>query len=92
VNAAEAGSLDKSVFEACASCVPVLASNPGFAGLLPPELRFTRGDVKQIAERVQMFVARPPAERAAIGYELRRRVELEHSTDSWARGILALTR
>ena len=92
VNAAEAGSLDKSVFEACASCVPVLASNPGFAGLLPPELRFTRGDVEQIAERVQTFAARPPAERAAIGYELRRRVELEHSTDSWARGILALTR
>jgi glycosyltransferase involved in cell wall biosynthesis len=90
LNAAEAGSLDKAVFEACASCVPALASNPGFADLLPPELRFERGNVEQIAERLQAFAARTPAERAALGHELRRRVEAEHSRETWARRILAL--
>jgi glycosyltransferase involved in cell wall biosynthesis len=92
VNAAAAGSLDKSVFEACASCVPVLASNPGFAGLLPEELRFERGDSEQIAQRLAAFAARDAADRAALGHGLRRRVEQEHSTRSWADGILALAR
>jgi len=90
VNAAAAGSLDKAVFEACASCVPVLASNPGFASLLPAELRFERGDVEQIAERLQAFAARP--DREALGHELRRRVEAEHSSTAWAGRILALAR
>jgi glycosyltransferase involved in cell wall biosynthesis len=90
VNAAAAGSLDKSVFEACASCVPVLASNPGFAGLLPPELMFARGDVEQLADRIAAFGDRDAADRAALGQELRRRVEAEHSTDHWADEILHL--
>jgi glycosyltransferase involved in cell wall biosynthesis len=92
VNAAAAGSLDKSVFEACASCVPVLASNPGFAGLLSPELLFTRGDAEQVAARLASFAALGGPERTAIGHELRRQVEQHHSTESWARGILALAR
>jgi len=90
VNAAAPGSLDKSVFEACASCVPVLASNPGFASLLPPELTFTRGDVNEIAQRIEAFAARDAADRAALGHELRRRVEAEHSTEHWADAILRL--
>ncbi|HZT15360.1 MAG TPA: glycosyltransferase [Gaiellaceae bacterium] len=90
VNAAAAGSLDKSVFEACASCVPVLASNPGFASLLPPELRFERGDAEQLAARVAAFAARPAADRAALGHELRRLVARGHSTESWADAVLAL--
>jgi glycosyltransferase involved in cell wall biosynthesis len=92
VNAAAEGSLDKSVFEACASCVPVLASNPGFASLLPDELRFTRGDAAQIAERIGAFAARDAGSRAALGHELRRRVEAGHSTASWADAVLALAR
>ena len=90
VNAAAAGSLDKSVFEACASCVPVIASNPGFAGLLPGELMFERGDVGQIAARLTAFAARDVSDRAALGHELRRRVQAEHSTDHWADAILEL--
>lgn len=90
VNAAAEGSLDKSVFEACASCVPVLASNPGFRELLPPELLFERGNGDQIAERLAAFAARD--DRAALGRELRAKVERSHSTDSWADGILALAR
>jgi glycosyltransferase involved in cell wall biosynthesis len=92
VNAAAEGSLDKSVFEACASCVPVLASNPGFAGLLPPELLFARGDAADIAGKVTAFAARSAVERAALGHELRARVERNHSTESWAKAILALGR
>ena len=34
------GALDKVVYEAAATCMPVLASNHGFADVLPPELRF----------------------------------------------------
>jgi len=92
INAAAAGSLDKSVFEACASCVPVLASNPGFATLLPPELMFERGNAEQIADRIAQFAALSAGERATIGRELRERVEREHSSESWARAILALGR
>lgn len=90
VNAAAEGSLDKSVFEACASCVPVLASNPGFAGLLPPELLFARGDTADLAAKIAAFAGR--ADRAALGHELRARVERSHSAQSWADAILALGR
>jgi glycosyltransferase involved in cell wall biosynthesis len=90
INAAAAGSLDKAVFEACASCVPALASNPGFASLLPPELRFERGSAEQIADRLAALAAR--TDRSALGHELRARVEREHSTDSWADAVIALAR
>lgn len=90
VNAAATGSLDKSVYEACASCVPALASNPGFAGLLPPELLFERGDVEQLAARLEAFAACPAAERAALGHELRARVERDHSVSRWAERMLGL--
>jgi len=42
VNNMRAGAPDKVVYEAAASCVPVLASNPVFDSLLPDELRFNR--------------------------------------------------
>ena len=88
INAAAEGSLDKSVFEACASCVPVLASNPGFASLLPPELLFERGNAEQIAERLAGFAAR--SDREALGHELRARVAQEHSVEHWADAMLEL--
>lgn len=92
LNAAAAGALDKIVYEASASCVPVLASNPGFAELLPAELRFERGNVEQLAERVAAFAALTPDARAAMGHELRLRVEAHHSVGTWADRILALGR
>ena len=88
VNAAAEGSLDKSVFEACASCVPVLASNPGFASLLPSELLFERGNAEDIARKITAFAARP--DREALGHELRARVERDHSVEHWADAMLAL--
>ena len=44
-----AGAPDKVVYEAAASCVPVLASNPVFDDLLPEELRFERDDPESLA-------------------------------------------
>ena len=88
VNAAAEGALDKGVFEACASCVPVIASNPGFASLLPEELLFERGNVAQLAERLTAFAAR--TDRETLGHELRERVQREHSVEHWADAMLRL--
>jgi glycosyltransferase involved in cell wall biosynthesis len=84
-----AGALDKVVFEAAAACLPVLASNPGFAGLLPEELRFPREDAAALAERIRGLAA---LDLGAIGRELRARVARDHSVDTWADRIVELAR
>jgi glycosyltransferase involved in cell wall biosynthesis len=88
VNNMRAGAPDKVVYEAAASCVPVLASNPVFDTLLEPEQRFDREDPAELAERIRSLTALRPEERAAIGRRLRERVRANHSVESWARGIL----
>jgi glycosyltransferase involved in cell wall biosynthesis len=88
VNNMRAGAPDKVVYEAAASCVPVLASNPIFDELLAPEQRFTRWDPSSLADRVRGLAAMSSAERAALGARLRERVAERHSVQSWARGIL----
>jgi glycosyltransferase involved in cell wall biosynthesis len=88
VNNMRAGAPDKVVFEACAACLPVLASNPSFEGLLDEELRFGRERPDQLADRLEWLASLVPAERAAIGERLRARVEAAHSVETWARGVL----
>jgi len=88
VNNMRAGAPDKVVYEAAASCTPVLASNPVFDSFLDPAQRFPRDDASALAERIRDFAALDSAERASIGHRLRERVEAEHSVESWARGIL----
>jgi glycosyltransferase involved in cell wall biosynthesis len=88
VNNMRAGAPDKVVYEAAATCVPVLASNPVFDSLLDPAQRFQREDPGQLAERIRGLAALDAAERAAIGRRLRERVEAGHSVESWARGVL----
>jgi glycosyltransferase involved in cell wall biosynthesis len=85
VNNMRAGAPDKVVYEAAASCLPVLASNPVFDDLLGPELSFDRDSPEELAARVRSLAA---LDRAAIGLELRRRVEQHHDVDSWADGVL----
>jgi len=85
VNNMRAGAPDKVVYEAAASCLPVLASNPVFDTLLPAQLRFERDDSAGLAERIRALPELDPA----IGTELRRRVEAEHSVDRWAERVLA---
>ena len=85
VNATHGASADKVVFEALASCLPVVAASPVFDGLLPPELRFADGDDAELAERVQRAAALPEEERL----RLRARVEAEHSAGHWADEVVA---
>jgi hypothetical protein len=89
VNNMRAGAPDKVVYEAAASCVPVLASNPVFDELLEPELRFAREDGGELAERLRRFAALALSERTSLGRKLRKRVEARHSVESWADGVLA---
>lgn len=88
VNNTAEGSLDKVVFEACASCLPVLASNPSFVVLLEEELRFDRNDVQGIARGLEWIAGRTAQERRELGADLRRRVEADHSSATWADRIL----
>jgi len=82
VNNMRAGAPDKVVYEAAASCLPVLASNPVFDDLLPDELRFDRDDVAGLAEKLR---ALDPRRRP----ELRDTVQRRHSVEHWADALLA---
>jgi glycosyltransferase involved in cell wall biosynthesis len=81
VNNMREGSLDKVVYEAAATCMPVLASNAGFADLLPPDLRFRRDDADDLASKLRALA---DADRNALGRALRGRVEAGHSVEHWA--------
>jgi glycosyltransferase involved in cell wall biosynthesis len=82
VNNMKAGAPDKVVYEAAASCLPVLASNPVFDDLLPEELRFERDRPETLADRLLGLDRRRRP-------ELRERVIERHSVESWADGVLA---
>jgi glycosyltransferase involved in cell wall biosynthesis len=89
VNNMRAGAPDKVVYEAAASCLPVLASNPVFDelfGELP--LSFDRNEPASLADRLSWLSKLPADERASIGRALRERVVRRHSVETWADGIL----
>jgi glycosyltransferase involved in cell wall biosynthesis len=95
VNNMRTGALDKVVFEAAASCLPVVVSNPGFGllvGGIEPSLRFPQDDAQALAERIRALVDAGPDARASIGRELRARVERDHSVDRWAERVLEAAR
>jgi glycosyltransferase involved in cell wall biosynthesis len=85
INNMRAGAPDKVVYEAAASCLPVLASNPVFDDLLPDELRFERDDAAGLAERLRTLDRRRRP-------ELRELVASRHSVEHWADGLLATVR
>ena len=85
VNNMRAGATDKVVFEAAATCLPVLASNPALDGFLPPELMFPRDNAAALAVRIGEI---GQADRGAIGNALRCRVEQDHSVEGWAERII----
>jgi len=87
VNNMREGALDKVVFEAAATCLPVVASNSGFAELLGPDLMFERDDADGLAARLRGL---RDADRAAIGRRLRAHVERRHSVDHWADEVLSV--
>jgi glycosyltransferase involved in cell wall biosynthesis len=89
VNDTVAGAVDKVVLEAGASCMPVIASNPGFADLLGDlGLQFPPGDVEALADRLEWLSRQPVEAREALGRQLRERVSTRHSADAWARRLL----
>ena len=93
VNNMRAGAPDKAVYEACGSCLPVLASNPSFDDLfagVEPRLAFERDSPNELAARLRALAALPAEKRAAIGRTLRERAVASHSVDSWAAGVLAV--
>jgi glycosyltransferase involved in cell wall biosynthesis len=92
INNMRAGAPDKIVYEAAASCLPVLASNPVFDDLLGEELRFDRDSPEQLAARLQELAARPLEERRALGRRLREQVAERHSVESWADRVVELAR
>ena len=88
VNATHGMSADKVVFEALASCTPVVAASPVFDQLLPSTLRFTDGDPAGLASALRAAAALPEDERR----RLRARVEAEHSVGHWADEVVAAVR
>jgi glycosyltransferase involved in cell wall biosynthesis len=82
VNNMRAGAPDKVVYEAAASCLPVLASNPVFDDLLPGELRFDRDDPEGLGARLRSLDRRRRP-------ELRGLVSANHSVGHWADALLA---
>ena len=89
VNDMRAGATDKVVYEAAATCLPVVASNPAFDGLLPDELRFAHGDVEGLAAAIGRL---REIDRNAVGRRLRETVLREHSVDVWAERVVELAR
>jgi len=87
VNNMREGALDKVVFEAAATCMPVLASNSGFAELLGPDLLFARDDPESLAARLRGL---RETDRDAVGRRLRDHVERRHSVEHWADEVLAV--
>ena len=87
VNNMRAGAPDKVVYEAAATGLPVLASNPVFAGFLPDALRFPREDPAALADRIRGLQELDPA---VVGRALREAVVRDHSVDTWADRIVAL--
>jgi len=95
VNNMEAGAPDKVVYEAAASCLPVLVSNPVFDELtdgLGAELMFPRDDPAVLAERIGALAALDADARAGMGRALRERVAAGHSVEHWADAVLEVAR
>jgi glycosyltransferase involved in cell wall biosynthesis len=89
VNDMRPGATDKVVYEAAATCLPVVASNPALDTLLPPDLRFDHADVDGLAAAIRRL---GEIDRNAVGRALREAVVREHSVDVWADRVVALAR
>ena len=95
VNNMRAGALDKVVFEAAAAGLPVIVASDGFASLVDgvgAPLRFRQDDAAELAARVRRLYELGPSARAAIGAELRERVQASHSVEHWADQVVAAAR
>ena len=92
VNNMRPGAPDKVVYEAAASCLPVIASNPAFETLLDERFRFSTDDVTALADRLVDFAGLDEGARCNVGREVRRGVVAHHSVAHWADRVLAVVR
>jgi glycosyltransferase involved in cell wall biosynthesis len=89
VNNMRAGATDKVVYEAAATCLPALASNPAFDTLLPAELRFDRERPETLAAAIRRL---EDVDRNSLGWELHDVVERHHSVGGWADAVVEAAR
>jgi glycosyltransferase involved in cell wall biosynthesis len=95
VNASLTGSVDKVVLEGFAARRPVLSCNEAFPGLIAElgaearALCFAKGSAEELAARLETWLAKPPAERAALGERLRAIVARDHEVDALMRRLCA---
>jgi glycosyltransferase involved in cell wall biosynthesis len=92
VNNMRPGAPDKVVYEAAASCLPVIASNPAFETLLDERFRFSTDDVAALGERLVDFAVLDRRARGRLGHDVRRRVVAQHSVGHWADRVLGVVR
>jgi glycosyltransferase involved in cell wall biosynthesis len=93
VSASQTGSIDKVILEAMACGLPVITSNEAFypvlkrwEGLLltPPD------DPAALADRVAALMALPPADRAALGRDLRELVVQDYGLERMMDRLMAM--
>lgn len=86
VNLSPVGLFDKAALESMACGVPTIVTNPAFDPLLgdpPDRLRVAEAvDPAALAARLRALLALGPADRAALGADLRARVTAAHSLDA----------
>jgi glycosyltransferase involved in cell wall biosynthesis len=87
VNDMREGAADQVVYEAAATCLPVIASNHAFDTLLPERLRFEHGNPESLAEAIRFVLE---ADRQALGRTLHGTVVREHSVETWADRVVEL--
>lgn len=84
ISASLTGSVDKAVLEAMATGIPSITCNPSFARVfedMSDDLLFEPGNARQLAGRLERFIAMPAGQRRDAGARLRRIVEQKHSLD-----------
>jgi glycosyltransferase involved in cell wall biosynthesis len=82
------GGADRIVYEAAATGLVVLASNPAHRNLLEPGAFYPADDPAALADRLADVAALSGEEREARGRELADKVRREHSYESWSLGLL----
>ncbi|HEY1316799.1 MAG TPA: glycosyltransferase family 4 protein [Gaiella sp.] len=87
VNDMREGAADKVVYEAGATCLPVIASNHAFDALLPERLRFEHGNPESLADAIRFVLE---ADRQALGRTLHGTVVRDHSVETWADRVVEL--
>jgi glycosyltransferase involved in cell wall biosynthesis len=95
VNNMRAGALDKVVYEAAASGLPVVVASEGFEPLvrgIDPPLRFVQDDAADLAGRLRALHEAGPERRWTIGAELRERILSDHSVERWAERVIEAAR